>query len=893
MKSSNQLLSWLTGRNGLSLLATATIMATTTSSKAADFYWDNGAAEATPLWATLANWDTLADGTGGDPLAVPGTSDTVYFNTSILNAPQVASVATALPLTGLVFNNTGTTIINTTASTAITLGAGGMNVASGAGLVTFGTSTSPNRITFALSAPQSWTNNSANTLSILRTINLHANTLTIDGSGNISVTGAISGAGGAVVKQGAGTLSFTATETFSGGLTIKAGMVTSSQTALGTIFGTGTIILGDGGSGGGNATLQSSGQNLGIANNITVASSSTGTLTIQGITAAANVFSGTIALDHALTVDNNVGASKSTTFSGVITGSATLTKGPGVGIVALTGANGATFTGNTVINGGTLNFADGSLGNGSGSITFGGNSTLQWAAGNTQDISSHPLSSNGFTATLDVGANNVTLATANGLTGTGNFTKYFSGTAPGTLTLSAENDVTGTYTGSTSGGSTILANANALKNATIAPSNVSGTTYGIVFDSSVTANGNRFTIGGLTGSGKVVLQNNAASPVALQVGNNNTTSSSNGGISGSGSLEKIGNGTWTYNSSASHTGDTTISAGTLALGLSGVIGNSANVSVAGGAILDVSTPPSFTIGAGRALRGTGTVIGATTVNGVVAPGGGGIGHLNINGTVTWNGAVTNPWQFELGAGTADKLHLTGDFAKGTGVDGTDFVFDFAGSTSTGTFTLVDWTGSSTFVDASFSYVNLGGGNTATFAIVAGTPNQLQVTVSGGGGSPYDTWATTNSLTGLPGSSTDPAKDADPDKDGRNNLAEFAFNGNPTSGSDNGKVYMLKEDSDFDGDAIQELILTVAVRTGTPVFAGSPSPSAIQASDGITYTIEGSLDLASFPTTVNVVSPVITGLPADPGAGYEYRSFSLNGSNGLTGKGFLRAKVTSP
>ena len=187
------------------------------------------------------------------------------------------------------------------------------------------------------------------------------------------------------------------------------------------------------------------------------------------------------------------------------------------------------------------------------------------------------------------------------------------------------------------------------------------------------------------------------------------------------------------NTSGSYTGDTTVTAGTLALGLSGIIGNSANISIAAGAFLDVSTPPGFTIGAGRALRGTGTVIGATTVNGVVAPGVGGIGQLNINSTVTWNGAVTNPWQFELGAGnTADKLHLTGDFTKGTGVDGTDFVFDFAGSTSTGTFTLVDWTGSSTFVDASFSYVNLGGGHTATFAIVAGSPNQLQVTVSGGG-----------------------------------------------------------------------------------------------------------------------------------------------------------------
>ena len=94
-------------------MATATIMATTTSSKAADFYWDNGAAEATPLWATLTNWDTLADGTGGILSPFPAHRTSYYFNTSILNAPQVASIATAtLPLAGLVFNNTGTTTIN-------------------------------------------------------------------------------------------------------------------------------------------------------------------------------------------------------------------------------------------------------------------------------------------------------------------------------------------------------------------------------------------------------------------------------------------------------------------------------------------------------------------------------------------------------------------------------------------------------------------------------------------------------------------------------------------------------------------------------------------------------------------------------------------------------------
>jgi len=88
-----------------------------------------------------------------------------------------------------------------------------------------------------------------------------------------------------------------------------------------------------------------------------------------------------------------------------------------------------------------------------------------------------------------------------------------------------------------------------------------------------------------------------------------------------------------------------------------------------------------------------------------------------------------------------------------------------------------------------------------------------------------------------------------------------------------------------------------VTAGTLLVNGSTTAgSAVTVNGGTlggTGIVEGSLDLAGFSTTVNVVpTPVTTGLPA-AGTGYEYRSFSLVDSNGLTGKGFLRAKVTSP
>ncbi|MCX6876156.1 MAG: autotransporter-associated beta strand repeat-containing protein [Verrucomicrobia bacterium] len=181
----------------------------------------------------------------------------------------------------------------------------------------------------------------------------------------------------------------------------------------------------------------------------------------------------------------------------------------------------------------------------------------------------------------------------------------------------------------------------------------------------------------------------------------------------------------------------------------------------------------------------------------------------------------------------------------------------------------------------------------TFSAFNGLPAgrgflRTKVTIdSGSSTSPFETWI--NSFASIPAADRDPADD--PDHDGATNLAEFAFNGDPTKGGDKGRIYGLTADSNFDPDTAKELILTIAVRAGTPVFSAATSPTA--SVDGITYTIEGGTTLNGFTTKVNVVpTAVTTGLPP-AGSGYEYRSFSLNGSNGLPATGFLRAKVTLP
>lgn len=140
--------------------------------------------------------------------------------------------------------------------------------------------------------------------------------------------------------------------------------------------------------------------------------------------------------------------------------------------------------------------------------------------------------------------------------------------------------------------------------------------------------------------------------------------------------------------------------------------------------------------------------------------------------------------------------------------------------------------------------------------------------------------------------TDPAiigPNADPDADGQPNLLEVTLGGNPNSKSDNARTFPRVADSE-DPDLLDELVVTIAVRTGFPAFTGAPSPSATL--DGITCTILGSWSLADDAAPVTQVTLATSGLPAPP-AGCEYRSFSLTRSADSPAKGFLRIKVSKP
>lgn len=170
-------------------------------------------------------------------------------------------------------------------------------------------------------------------------------------------------------------------------------------------------------------------------------------------------------------------------------------------------------------------------------------------------------------------------------------------------------------------------------------------------------------------------------------------------------VTKAGSGRWILSGTNTYTGGTQVNAGTLVLNGSTGVG-------------------AFTsqVASGATLAGTGTLSGPTTVSGILSPGGspGAIGTLSFAASdFIWNSgasaASTTDWVFDLAAANqSDRVSIAGPFTK-AGL-GTGYRFDFGGSTEAGTFTLVDWTTTTTFLASDFSYTNLGAGNTGSFDI---------------------------------------------------------------------------------------------------------------------------------------------------------------------------------
>ncbi|MEI7515823.1 MAG: autotransporter-associated beta strand repeat-containing protein, partial [Betaproteobacteria bacterium] len=250
--------------------------------------------------------------------------------------------------------------------------------------------------------------------------------LTLGGDAGGTLSSVLATSAGTLTKEGTGTWTLTGANSFTGAATVSAGTLkVTHATGLGTTASGTTVASG--------ATLDISAV-IGAEN-----------VTIQGGTLSSSA-NGSLAGTVTMTAASNVSSpiiNNTLTLSGVVSGAFALTK-EGAGDVALSASN--TYSGGTIINGGTLIIAsDSSLGSQPGVATAG---SITLNGGTLYSKNNVTLNSN---RGIFLGAN------GGGLSVAGSKTFVVGGVIDGSGTLSVAGGTTGivqlsglnTYTGST------------------------------------------------------------------------------------------------------------------------------------------------------------------------------------------------------------------------------------------------------------------------------------------------------------------------------------------------------------------------------------------------------------------------------------------------------------
>ncbi len=490
------------------------------------FIWDGGQSSG-PV-ASQDDWNQSANWTGNIAPAVGAMKAIVMAGSARL----ATDMNGAYQVNSLLFrSDAGAFTISSSTSDTLTVGGGGINNQS--------TSTQTLAVPLALAANQTWTAGSGNLVFSGTSILNGANTLTIAGDFNTTISAVIDAGSGGLVKNGTGLLTLSGTNTFMGGVTLNAGVISvGSDTHLGAAgsgltFAGGTLRTSAGltsartltlNTGGG--TFDTNGFNSTLAGAISGSGGftkvGTGTLTLTG----ANTYSGGTTISGGILSGNTTSLQGSIinnaaltfdqaatgTFAGAISGNGTVTK-QNTGTLTLTGAN--TYAGTTTISGGTL-------------------------AGSTTSLPGNIV--NHAALVFDQAVNGTTTGV---ISGTGSLTKQ----GAGTLTLGAASSYTGTTAINT--GTLQLGVANALPSST-AVTVASGATLAV--------NGLTQTIGSLAGAGTLSVGSGT-----LLAGADNSNTTFGGSITGTGVFNKIGSGTLTFNSSFTFGGELKLTGGTLSL----------------------------------------------------------------------------------------------------------------------------------------------------------------------------------------------------------------------------------------------------------------------------------------------------------------------------------------
>ncbi|MEO6477244.1 autotransporter-associated beta strand repeat-containing protein [Luteolibacter sp.] len=560
-----------------------------------------------------------------------------------------------------------------------------------------------------------------------------AATIALPNGSNLTYNGVISNSGsatGGLIKSNSGnnatnTLTLGGANTYAGDTTISGGTLQLANAAA-IPFGTGK----------GNVAINTS-------------ATSVATLDLFGKVVTINGLSGNggITNSSATAASLTVGANDQTsTYSGIISnGGSTVSLGKtGTGTLTLSGIS--TYSGTTTISGGTLSIsADGNIGAAPGSTTPGSlvinggilSTTSNLTLGSTRGIAVGPSGGSGF-GTL-APATGITLTyngiIANNGSGTGGLTKS---NTTGTLVLGGAN----TYSGDTtiSGGTLQLGNVAAI------PSGSGKGNLTLASGSSLDLNNLSPTVNGLTGGGTVT--NSLTSAVTFAAGGNNATSSFSGIIqdgNGTTSFTKTGTGTLTLGGLNTYSGNTTVSGGTLQLGIASALPSGlgkGNLALTGN--LDLNGFATTVNG----LVGTGTVTNSSATAAILTAGANdqsstfsgnfqngtgtvgftktGTGTLTLSGNNTHSGATTiSTGTLSVGSTTALSANSTVTIAAAGFLDVNGYDVTIDGLLGTGTLNNNG---------ASPSTLNAGAGGASTQfdGVIADGTNTIALTKSGAG-----------------------------------------------------------------------------------------------------------------------------------------------------------------
>lgn len=731
----------------LSCLTPIFCVLTASTVHAADLYWDGGASTVNSqsdnatttaqTWlsgVTGGNWDNgtasaqVATWTSGDSAIFGGSAASQIItaagtlnvgNLTFGQGPLAAgTTGTAYTITGgtlalsnsTITTNTDTTISSTiSGTTGLTKAGDGVLTLSGATTNTYtGTNTiSAGTLKLNLASRTDTTNYIRVNAAIAGTLELNNSNSSMDNvtgviGYNATSASTITGSG-IINKTGDGRINFFSTANLSG--------------FNGTINVTGGTLGSNGGNWGvGTATLN-------VGTNFDVR---TGTVSVNRL-----LGSGTIGVSHTTGGTLNVGGSDgSSTFDGVLQngGSAlTLTKS-GAGTLTLT--NVSTYTGFTIVDGGTLAVTTGgSISNGAngihvrnGSTSTGGLSVTGGSVNSNQLViggvagkaglvtlssGSMNLSGGGTnmflgsdTTTNDLKANAAFTQTGGTFTTNGSIFMGNSATtnvmtlSGGTFTQSAGTTYVGIYAGNNStltvsggtaslqtlnfygGTGTVNLNSGTLQ-ANAISRNVGTATFN--FNGGTLKAGAAFTtatgISTVVKSGGAIIDTNANN---VTISTALTTDGTGGGL-----IKKSG-GILTLSGTNTYTGATSVEGGTLKLATGSSIASTPTITIASGATLDVTSlaSSSLTLGGTQAIQGSGSVSG-TVITGAststIAPGMS-PGTLTVSALNAANGGTFN---FELGS-VSDQLAITGALTGSTNAGDLNFNFSDAGGLTAGT-----------------------------------------------------------------------------------------------------------------------------------------------------------------------------------------------------------------